>query len=157
MNVRKKLLEFIIFSIFLNIIVGVFVFKITAGITYTVSDTFFSEVENLNNTQIELYVLKKYDKEFYAIPDLFQVINSDLAADEKYQVMVILVHTIQARNSLCLKNIFHLWSFYVLIGIILGYVFYLKKNYVSIDEIEKFKDKEFCEAYINSQGLPILL
>lgn len=157
MNIKKKLIEFIIFSVFLSIIVGIFIFQITAGVTYTISDTFFSEIEKLNNPRIELCILKQYNKDSYEVTDLFQIINSDFSDDEKYQVIEILVHSIQAKNSLNVKNIFHLWSFYILLLLIIGYIYFLKKNYVNIDEIEKFKDKEFCDAYINSQGLPILI
>lgn len=157
MNIKKKLIEFVFFSVFLNIIVGIFIFQITAGISYSISDTFYSEVENLNNRQIELYILKQYNEDCYSIIDLFQIINSDFSTDEKYQVMVILVHSIQAKNTLNIQNILHLWSFYILILLIIGYIFFLKNNFINIEEIERFKDKEYCDAYINSQGLPILM
>ena len=141
-----------------TVVAGILVFQITSNITYSISDTFYVEIGNLNNVQVENYILKQYkDNEFKSINDLFKIFRSDFSFLEQYQVAKTLVNSICIENCINGKKILYSWSFYVLLILVALYVWFLSKYYKNIDTVEKFKDKAFCNAYINSQGFPILM
>ena len=157
-EVKKHLIQFVLGSIIASVFAGVFVFQITSDITYSISDTFYEEIGNLNNVQIENYVLKQYkNKEFGSINDLFKIFRSEFTLQEKYQVAEVLVSSVCIEKCISIKKILSSWSFYVLILIVVLYGLVLLKYYKNADCVEKFKDETFCDAYINSQGLHVLM
>lgn len=157
-EVKKQLIQFVLGSIIAAVLAGVLVFQITSNITYSISDTFYDEIGNLNNVQIENYILKQYkNKEFDSINDLFKIFRSEFTLQEKYQVANLLICSICTEKCISMKRILSSWSFYALIILVFLYGFILLRYYKNVDYVEKFKDEIFCSAYIKSQGLPILM
>jgi hypothetical protein len=70
-------------------------------------------------------------------------------------VLTGLVHSISdLEGNITWSKIFTTWYSLILIILILVYYFYLKAIYNVENDIEKYKDAEYCMAYVRMASLP---